>query len=73
MVFICNRCLAENQLTAGDVCVPISPNGFEYLTPKCPTPGCGHVSKVHFAEYDRALLKIGLEPDDVEEQVANAS
>jgi hypothetical protein len=64
MVFNCARCEAENQLEAGDVCIPLSPDGRDYLTPACPTPGCGHISVVTLprpAAEVRKQLQLGLE------------
>jgi hypothetical protein len=62
-VFVCDRCLVPAQLEAGDVCVPVSPNGSQYLTPECPTHGCGHVNTIRFAESALALMRVALGPD----------
>src|ERR1043165_6989383 len=62
--YVCDKCGMINVLEPSDVCVPVSPNGHEYLTPPCPTPGCGHVSKIYFSDSALALMRIGLEPDD---------
>lgn len=69
-VFFCDRCRAANQLEAGDVCMPLA--GWNYLTPACPTPGCGHRSKIQLPESAVALLKIGLDPGDLPDWSATA-
>jgi hypothetical protein len=60
-VFFCEKCLAPNQLEAGDVCMPLLP-GWEYLTPACPTRGCRHRSRILLPASVTALLRIALEP-----------
>jgi hypothetical protein len=45
--FYCEKCQALNQLEAGDVCMTmVEGRGQEYLTPACPTRGCGHRSRI---------------------------
>jgi hypothetical protein len=63
-VFFCEKCLAPNQLEAGDACMPLGADGWEYLTPACPTRGCDHRSRILLpAGGTVALLRMGLEQD----------
>jgi hypothetical protein len=77
-VFVCDKCGAENQLEAADVCVPLNPpDGEHYLTPRCPTDGCGYISVIMLPESALGLMRLGLESDvageNEPEQVGNAS
>jgi hypothetical protein len=72
--YICEKCGMINVLEPSDVCVPVCSNGFEYLTPACPTPGCGRVAKITFPESVIALLKNGLSTaDETDDQAGNPS
>jgi hypothetical protein len=71
-VYFCEKCLAPNQLEAGDQCMAVVKAGWEYLTPRCPTRGCGHRSRIMLPASASALLKIGLEEDSAETADATA-
>jgi hypothetical protein len=66
--FTCARCGALNQLEAGDQVAPIDGTATAFLTPSCPTPGCGEQSVIDVPELSRdevrKLLEIGLEKDE---------
>jgi hypothetical protein len=54
--FTCAKCTAEWQLEAADRCEAIE--GCELLTaPRCPNPGCGHVSIIDLRVDESAAKK----------------